>query len=235
MRGKTAKAALAGALAAIIAAPAVPLAEKLFGGPDVDVSVVRAQAGEVDVVHTETDASGTRKDTKLPTAGVEVTLKNGGEDPAVIVEARLSVLTVDRVRACKPVGGDIQSTGTYGVSLPGSAASGDSYQGQVQFEVAPHDADALTVTVGAKEPLVHGAPLSLYRVHLQVREAGSSDFIDVPGEYSLGVMPSAADGLKYDTCMKRRAHKAVRAFLDGHGSDTITPTLRGILHAANSS
>ncbi|MER5932511.1 hypothetical protein [Streptomyces sp. NPDC002054] len=182
------------------------------------VGFVVRDADAVTVVIASTDPmTGKLSELKTPSAAIAVSVKNNGELPAIVSEARITFKEVRELAPCKAVGGNLEITGNYTYRLPPTVTPGTKAVVPVRFEVEPRRGDRLAIALGSDRMG------RLLRVSVELREADSGRFLPVKGEFTLLDPPDWED-----LYFCRRP--ALVEFAAGHRgkADALSPVLRGL-------
>ncbi|WP_040694398.1 hypothetical protein [Nocardia vinacea] len=164
------------------------------------------------------DASIFQKHDQVDATAIDITLKNHGQDTALITTAHIDVLYGQQMENCPHQGDSITANAQYSVFLP-ATVSGPPFRvdRDMRFEVKPVSADRFSITVGPQHESLSTLTPSIYVLHISLTHDNDSKPLDI-GNVALVVRPG--EGAKtvdknfwYDMpCVKRNADRVNKLY-----------------------
>ncbi|MFF5081531.1 hypothetical protein ACFY36_31165 [Actinoplanes sp. NPDC000266] len=120
---------------------------------------------------TETVEPDIVRPAKVPVTPVDITVKNSGGAPAVVIAAVVEVRFAETLSACLGIGGPVKVAADYQIPLPADRPAPFAVRQEIEpFEVEPHDVERFTLTIGpdVDHPASGGAALYVADISLEV-------------------------------------------------------------------
>ncbi|MFC9437468.1 hypothetical protein [Nocardia sp. NPDC057030] len=162
--------------------PKLELAKLAVDDP-ADISADRHIAGE------QPDMVDAKQ--KVKASAVDITLKNNGNAPAVILGAKVDILYAEQMQNCPHSGGEVSVSANYDLRLPTPLPPRPfGIEREMRFEVKGGSTDRMTLTIGPDRQTLSSSIPYLFAAHIRlVQDTGA--VLDV-GAVALAAMPGQA-------------------------------------------
>lgn len=183
---------------------------------------------------------GEKQKFDLESAGVDITVQNNGENPALITEAKVTLSEVKHLDYCAHAGGDSPVSAAYMLKYPQDVrAPRVDKLTKIRFDVAPKRTDRLAISMGHDFEWDHLNGVWLFKVKVELWEASAKKYLPAKKTFLLASPPANAweliDQLKDDVdkttpeltprCWERNA-ATVDTFLTAGGDASVSPSLK---------
>lgn len=153
---------------------------------------------------------------QVDATAIDVTLKNNGTAPAVLLGSDIKVLYAEQLDDCNERGGDLLVAAEYSVKLPDELpARPFTIPRDIRFEVRGGTSDRFTMSIGPQEqtkssttPWVIVAELGLRGDDGKATRAGTAALVTFPGE---GLENLAVAPLWNRDCIRKNGDKVAKA------------------------